>query len=156
MGWRIFHRAGLAFCCRSRLSSNVRPHTNRYRWPSQHREQSMPKTVPVQLSRFGHRTSQEPLLGRTECLNKWLRGSSLGFHVCASREAAGALGAGFVNQFLEPAAVRSAAAPFSLVRGGRQVRGGPAWSARSGLPSLHFTKISYLSGTLHIFPLLPL
>ena len=24
MGWRIFHRAGLAFCCRSRLSSNVR------------------------------------------------------------------------------------------------------------------------------------
>ena len=27
VGWRIFHRAGLAFCCRSRLSSNVRPHT---------------------------------------------------------------------------------------------------------------------------------
>ena len=26
MGWRIFHRAGLAFCCRSRLSSNVRHH----------------------------------------------------------------------------------------------------------------------------------
>ena len=26
MGWRIFHYAGLAFCCRSRLSSNVRPH----------------------------------------------------------------------------------------------------------------------------------
>ena len=25
MGWRIFHHAGLAFCCRSRLSSNVRP-----------------------------------------------------------------------------------------------------------------------------------
>ena len=25
MGWRILHRAGLAFCCRSRLSSNVRP-----------------------------------------------------------------------------------------------------------------------------------
>ena len=25
-GGRIFHRAGLAFCCRSRLSSNVRPH----------------------------------------------------------------------------------------------------------------------------------
>ena len=24
VGWRIFHRAGLAFCCRSRLSSNVR------------------------------------------------------------------------------------------------------------------------------------
>ena len=27
MGWRIFHRAGLAFCCRSRFSSNVRRHT---------------------------------------------------------------------------------------------------------------------------------
>ena len=26
MGWRIFHREGLAFCCRSRLSSNVRRH----------------------------------------------------------------------------------------------------------------------------------
>ena len=25
-GGRIFHRTGLAFCCRSRLSSNVRPH----------------------------------------------------------------------------------------------------------------------------------
>ena len=26
VGWRIFHRAGLAFCCWSRLSSNVRQH----------------------------------------------------------------------------------------------------------------------------------
>ena len=26
VGWRIFHRTGLAFCCRSRLSSNVRHH----------------------------------------------------------------------------------------------------------------------------------
>ena len=26
MGWRIFHLAGLAFRCRSRLNSNVRPH----------------------------------------------------------------------------------------------------------------------------------
>ena len=26
VGWRIFHRAGLALCCRSRLSSNVRHH----------------------------------------------------------------------------------------------------------------------------------
>ena len=25
VGWRNFHHAGLAFCCRSRLSSNVRP-----------------------------------------------------------------------------------------------------------------------------------
>ena len=78
------------------------------------------------------------------------------FQISASREAAVALGAGFVSQFLGPAAVRSAAASFCLVRGGRQVRGRLAWSARSGLPSLLFTKISYFSGTLHIFPLLPL
>ena len=29
VGWRIFHRAGLGFCCRSRLSSNVRHHKMR-------------------------------------------------------------------------------------------------------------------------------
>ena len=76
--------------------------------------------------------------------------------ISASREAAVALGAGFVSQFLEPAAVRSAEASISLVRGGRQVRGRPAWSARSGLPSFFFTKGSSPSGTLHVFPLLPL
>ena len=76
--------------------------------------------------------------------------------VSASRQAAMALGAGIVNWFLEPAAVRSAVAPFRLVRGGRQVRGMPAWSARSGLPSFLFTKVSRLSGTLHVFPLLTL
>ena len=74
-------------------------------------------------------------------------------HISASREAVVALGAGFVNQSLEPAAVHSAAASFSLVRGGRQVRGAPAWSARSGLPLFFFTKISCLSGTLHVIPL---
>ena len=78
------------------------------------------------------------------------------FQISASREAAGALGAGFVSQFLEPAAVRSAAASFCLVRGGRQIRGRPAWSARGGLPSFFFTKVSGLSGTLHVFPLLTL
>ena len=54
-----------------------------------------------------------------------------------------------------PAAVRRAAASFGLVRGGREVPGRPAWSARSGLPSFFFTKVSGLSGTLHVFPLLP-
>ena len=73
--------------------------------------------------------------------------------VSASRQAAVALGAGFVSQFLGPAAVRSAVASISLVRGGRQIRGRPAWSARSGLPSFLFTKVSCLSGTLHVFPL---
>ena len=77
-------------------------------------------------------------------------------HISASREAVVALGAGFVGQSLEPAAVRSAAASFSLVRGGRQIRGAPAWSARSGLPPFVFTKVNCLSGTLHAVPLLPL
>ena len=78
------------------------------------------------------------------------------FQISASREAAGALGAGFVSQFLEPAAVRNNAASFSLVRGGGQIRGRPAWSARSGLPLFFFTKVSGLSGTLQVFPLLTL
>ena len=54
--------------------------------------------------------------------------------VSASRQTAVALGAGFFSQLLGPAAVHSAAASFSLVRGGRQIRGAPARSARSGLP----------------------
>ena len=73
--------------------------------------------------------------------------------VSASRHAAVALEAGFVSQFLGPAAVRSSTASFILVRGGRQIRGAPAWSARSGLPSLFFNKVSCPSGTLHVFPL---
>ena len=75
------------------------------------------------------------------------------FQLSASRKAAVALGAGFVSQFLEAAAVRSAVASFSLVRGGRQIRGRPAWSARSGLPSFLFTEVSGPSGTLPVFPL---
>ena len=73
--------------------------------------------------------------------------------ISASREAAVALEAEFVSQFLEPAAVRSAAASFSLVRGGRQIPGKPAWSPRSGLPSIFFTKVSCPGGTLHVIPL---
>ena len=73
--------------------------------------------------------------------------------VSASRQATVALGAEFVSQFFGPAAVRSAAASFCLVRGGRQVRGAPAWSARSGLPSFLITIVSSLSGTLHVIAL---
>ena len=75
--------------------------------------------------------------------------------VSASREAAVALEAGFVSQFLGPAAVRSGAASFSLVRGGRQDCGGPAWSALSGLPWFWFSKVSNAGGTLHTLPLPP-
>ena len=60
-----------------------------------------------------------------------------------------------VSQFLEPAAVRSAAASFCLVRGGRQVLGAPAWSARSGLLLVWSTKVNNTSGTLRTLPLPP-
>ena len=75
--------------------------------------------------------------------------------ISASREIAVALEAGYFSQFLGPAAVRSAVASFSLVRGGRQDRGGPAWSARSGLLWFRFTKVSSTGGTLRTLPLLP-
>ena len=75
--------------------------------------------------------------------------------ISASREMAVALEAGFVSQFLRPAAVRSAAASFSLVCGGRQDRGASAWSARRGLLFFCFTKVSNTGGTLRTLPLLP-
>ena len=75
--------------------------------------------------------------------------------VSASRQAAVALGAGFVCQFVEPATVRSAVASFCLVRGGRQDRGRSAWSALSGLLLFWFSKGSNTGGTLHTLPLLP-
>ena len=90
MGGRIFHRAGLAFCCRSRLSSNVRPHTNRFRWLAQHRKQPIPRTVKIQLSRSGNPTAQKPALART-VLAEVRASSRLGFHVFASRQLAGAV-----------------------------------------------------------------
>ena len=75
--------------------------------------------------------------------------------VSASRQAAVALGAGSVSQFLEPAAVRSAAASFCLVRGGRQRRGASAWPARSGLLSFWSTKVNNTGGTLRTLPFPP-
>ena len=73
----------------------------------------------------------------------------------ASRQAAVALGAGFVSQFFGPAAVRSAEASFCLVRGGRQRRGASAWSARSGLLLIWSTKVHNTGGTLRTLPLPP-
>ena len=75
--------------------------------------------------------------------------------VSASRHAAVALEAGFVSQFLGPAAVRSAVASFSLVRGGRQDRGRSAWSARSGLLFFWFSKVNNTGGTLRTLPFPP-
>ena len=66
-----------------------------------------------------------------------------------------AFGAGFVGQFLGPAAVRNAVASFSLFRGGRQDRGGSAWSARSGLLLFWFSKVSNTGGTLRTLPFPP-
>ena len=75
--------------------------------------------------------------------------------VSASRQAAVALEAGFVSQFLEPAAVHSAAASFSLVRGGRQIRGAPALVSaerfafvllhQGQLPRWHTTRLPVIS-----------
>ena len=73
----------------------------------------------------------------------------------ASRQAAVALGAGFVSQFFGPAAVRSAPASFCLVRGGRQRRAASAWPARSGLLLIWSTKVNNTGGTLRTLPLPP-
>ena len=86
-------------------------------------------------------------------MKEWVNSPSP--QVSASRETAVALGAGFVSQFLGPAAVRSAVASFSLVRGGRQDRGGPAWSARSGLLLFWFFKVSNTGGALRTLPFPP-
>ena len=75
--------------------------------------------------------------------------------VSASRQAAVALGAGFVSQFFGPAAVSSAAASFCLVRGGRQRRGASAWPARSGLLLIWSTRVNNTGGTLRTLPLPP-
>ena len=75
--------------------------------------------------------------------------------VSASRQAAVALGAGFVSQFLGPAAVRSTAASFCSVRGGRQRRGASAWPARSGLLLVWSTKVNNTGGTLRTLPFPP-
>ena len=73
----------------------------------------------------------------------------------ASRQAAVALGAGFVSQFFGPAAVLGAAASFCLVRGGRQRCGASAWPARSGLLLIWSTKVNNTGGTLQVFPFPP-
>ena len=87
----IFANRALASCRWSRLSSNVRPHTNRYRWLAQHREQPVPRTVQVQLSRFGNVTAKTPVLARTALANVRAGSPSLGFYMCASRQLAGAV-----------------------------------------------------------------
>ena len=163
VGWRIFHHAGLAFCCRSRLSSNVRHHTTK---PVASPAGSAARSAESQAATVRHSRVQPASLvhlhgsgqNQTKQCAPVVK-QQVNFpssQVSASRQAAVALGAGFVSQFLEPAAVRSAVASISLAPGGRKVRGRPAWSAWNGLPSFFFTKVSGLSGTLQVFPLLTL
>ena len=116
----IFARPGLASCRCRPLSSNVRPHTNRYRWLAQHREQPMPRTVHVQLSRFGNTTAQKPVLPRTALANVRAGCSRLCFHACASRLLAGAfrLLASVSSWNHRPSMVSPS---FSGVQGGRMV-----------------------------------
>ena len=163
VGWRIFHHAGLAFCCRSRLSSNVRQHKTR---PVASPAGSAARSAESQAATARHSREQPApfvhLHGRGQqnresryapFMKQQVNFPSL--QVSASREAAVALEAGFVSQFLGPAAVRSGTASFSLVCGGRQDCGGPAWSAWSGLLWFWFSKVSNAGGTLHTLPLPP-
>ena len=50
----------------------------------------MPRKVQVQIFRFGNATAQKPVLARTALANVRAGCSSLGFHVCASWQLAGA------------------------------------------------------------------
>ena len=68
VGWRILHRAGLAFCCRSRLSSNVRPqHT------------SLAKSVALRMHRFraSANSAQFGQPGRRQKRSRFSRSSRL-------------------------------------------------------------------------------
>ena len=141
MGGRIFHRTGLAFCRWSRLSSNVRHHKmkavaspagsaarsaeDQAATARHSREQPTPR-VHFHGSGGQHQAKRCALV-----MNQQVSFPSS--QVSALRQAAVALAAESISQFLEPAAVRSAAASFCLVRGGRQRRGASAWPARSGL-----------------------
>ena len=50
----------------------------------------MPRTVHVQLSRFGNTTAQRPVLARTALADVRAGCSRFGFHVCASQQLPGA------------------------------------------------------------------
>ena len=161
VGWRILHRAGLAFCCRSRLSSNVRHHKKRpVASPAESAARSAgnkaatarhSREQPASLVHLRGSGQQNRAKRYAPCMKERVNFPSS--QVSASRQASVVLGAGLVSQFLRPAAVRSVAASFCLVRDGRQVGGAPAWSARSGLPSFLFTKVSCPGGTLHVIAL---
>ena len=159
MGWRIFHHAGLAFCCRSRLSSNVRQHKTR---PVASPAGSAARSAESQAATVRHSREQPASLvhlhgdvqqNRAKRYAPFMK-QQVNFpspQVSASGKAALALGAGSVSQFLGPTAVRSAVASFSLVLGGRQVRGRPALVSaerfafvllhQSQLPQWHTTRL---------------
>ena len=107
---------------------------------------------PARLVHF-HGSGQNRAKRYAPCMKERINFPSS--QVSASRQAAVALGAGFVSQFLGPAAVRSTAASFCLVRGGRQRRGASAWPARSGLLLIWSTKVNNTGGTLQVFPFPP-
>ena len=88
-GGRIFHHAGLAFCCRSRLGSNVRPHNPLPVAGSAPRTANAKNSAGSALPLREH-NSQKPVLARTALANVRDGCSRLGFHVCASRLLAGA------------------------------------------------------------------
>ena len=158
----IFTARALVACRRRPLSSNARHHKTR---PVASPAGSAARSAEDQTATARHSREQPALLvhlhgsGQNRakryapCMKERVNFQSS--QISASREIAVALGARFVSQFLGPAAVRSAVASFSLVRGGRQDRGASAWSARSGLLFFWLSKVSNTGGTLRTLPLPP-
>ena len=130
----IIRSAGLAFCCRSRLSSNVRPHKNR-QWRTRRTEQ--PNSTLARLGTSACGAPQPAAPARNVRPPKaFLLQFSLGAaqqtsrRFCsASRSAKSVADAPPFFQFVGPAAVSAAARPTSLGSGGvqRQRRGGSSF-----------------------------
>ena len=86
--------------CRCRLNSNVRHHKDAL-WPFSRQEQPMPRTVQVQIFRFGNATAQRPVLARTALAANVragcsrlgftfaLRGNCLGLSACLRQSVRG-------------------------------------------------------------------
>ena len=116
MGWRIFHHAGLAFCCWPRLSSNVRHHKMRCVSSAalKSRMHSRPHSSPPSLAATGEvsRLRRNRLVARCRSKNcsKKLR---------ASRAAIVVPETVVVVQFTKPAASAGGFAPSSRAGGGR-------------------------------------
>ena len=101
MGSRIFHRAGLASCCRSRLSSNVRHH--KVRCVPSAAQNSRMHSRPHSSHPSGAATDEVPRL-RRNMLAVRFRSKNCSKKLRASRAAIVVPEAVVVVQFIKPAA----------------------------------------------------